>query len=59
VDGFYVAKFKVGKRPKKQPQSTVVDDLPGELVMDEDGLMQEQAKTTFDDAEDEALIQGK
>jgi hypothetical protein len=27
--------------------------------MDEDGLMQEQAKTTFDDAEDEALIQGK
>jgi len=57
MDGFYVAKFKVGKRPKKQPQPSVADDLPGELVMGDDGMMQEQAKMTFDDAEDAALIQ--
>ncbi len=56
VDGFYVAKFKVGKRSKKLP--TTNDDEPV-MMLDDEGMLVEQERTTFNDDEDEALIRGE
>lgn len=56
VDGFYVAKFKVGKRSKKL--ATTTDDEPV-MMLDDEGMLVEQERTTFNEDEDEALIRGE
>ncbi|GAA5930592.1 hypothetical protein JCM1841_006815 [Sporobolomyces salmonicolor] len=59
MDGFYVAKFKVGKPQKQAPElASPIDDyvdLPIVLGEDEDGETA-TAAPKFDDAEDAALI---
>ncbi|CAE6414288.1 25S rRNA (cytosine-C(5))-methyltransferase nop2 [Rhizoctonia solani] len=56
MDGFYVAKFKVEKRQKKQESKEEADEMEG-VVWTEEGLTKEaDAEPTFDNAEDEAYI---
>ncbi|CAE6437111.1 unnamed protein product [Rhizoctonia solani] len=54
MDGFYVAKFKVEKRQKKQESKEETSEMEG-VVLTEDGLTKD-AELTFDDAEDETYI---
>ncbi|GAA6062634.1 hypothetical protein JCM10212_000296 [Sporobolomyces blumeae] len=59
MDGFYVAKFKVGKPEKRAPEPASPDasyvDLPTELTEENDGEPAADAPK-FDDAEDASLI---
>lgn len=63
MDGFYVAKFKVGKPQKKTAQEIEMDAPaePFEAIVDdedaEDSDANDDAGPKFDDAEDEAIIE--
>ncbi|KZS99064.1 NOL1/NOP2/sun family putative RNA met [Sistotremastrum niveocremeum HHB9708] len=55
MDGFFVAKFKVSKRAKKQAEETERDEKVGERVTANGE--EEVEKATFEDEEDKAIIQ--
>lgn len=59
MDGFYVAKFKVGKRQKKKAGADAEDDdeVSGSAAVNDDAMDEDDsAPATFDAKEDEALI---
>ena len=61
MDGFFVAKIKVGKRLKKQAGDSAdaeEEDAP-QMIINDEGEKVEEKKTTFDEAEDRDLINGK
>ncbi|EUC62172.1 nucleolar RNA M(5)C methyltransferase, Nop2p [Rhizoctonia solani AG-3 Rhs1AP] len=54
MDGFYVAKFKIEKKQKKQESKEETSEMEG-VVLTEEGLTKD-AELTFDDAQDETYI---
>jgi ribosomal RNA methyltransferase Nop2 len=58
MDGFYVAKIKVGKRPKGKKAAAEEDDEP-QMMLNDAGEVVEDKPTVFDDAQDDALIKGE
>ncbi|OCF41208.1 ribosomal RNA methyltransferase Nop2 [Kwoniella heveanensis CBS 569] len=61
MDGFFVAKFKIEKRKKPSKAAEVeaeaAEEEQPQLKLDESGMIVEEEKTKFDDAEDRELIQ--
>ncbi|WVF72265.1 hypothetical protein IAT40_007077 [Kwoniella sp. CBS 6097] len=63
MDGFFVAKFKVEKRKKPSKAASgdadaaAAEEEQPQLKLDESGMIVEEEKTSFDDAEDRELIQ--
>lgn len=58
MDGFFVAKFKVEKR-KKPIRSEGEVEPAAQMKLNDEGELVEEEKTTFDDEEDEEIIQGE
>ncbi|WVQ98664.1 hypothetical protein IAU59_005795 [Kwoniella sp. CBS 9459] len=61
MDGFYVAKFKIEKRKKPskaaEAEAVAAEEEQPQLKLDDTGMIVEEEKTKFDDAEDRELIQ--
>ncbi|WOO85489.1 25S rRNA (cytosine-C(5))-methyltransferase nop2 [Vanrija pseudolonga] len=53
MDGFFVAKFKVGKRGKKATEAEEEEEVTGDIVPEG---QEEPKKAVFDAAEDDAII---
>lgn len=58
MDGFFVAKIKVGKRLKKTTgeSAEAEDEDAPQMILNDEGVKVEETKTTFDEAEDRDLI---
>jgi len=56
MDGFFVAKFKVGKRGKKATEAEEEEEVTGDIVPEG---QEEPKKAVFDAAEDDAIIKGE
>lgn len=61
MDGFFVAKFKIGKRTAKANQADAEPALPGKMLNEQGEVVEEEKdeKSVFDAAEDQTLIEGQ